>query len=104
MAALRFLSFLLFVLAAVALATDVTRARTTPGQGVLIPLEKHWRDLSPTTHEDARRAVIRSTHPLVWSVALAPVLLPPAWLVFSAGALILGYLGRHRRRIRIFTN
>lgn len=104
MAALRFLCFLFFLAAAIVLATDVTRARMSPTQPFWVPLQRHWQDLSPKTLEAAKRSVEKSSHPAVWSVGLGPLLRPPGWLVFGGIGALLGYLGRYRRRIRIFIN
>ncbi len=104
MAAMRFISFLFFLAAAIVLATDATRSRTAPPQPFWVPLQKHWQDLSPKTLEAAKRSVEKSAHPAVWSVGLAPLLRPPGWAVFGMVGLLLGYLGRHRRRVKIFVN
>ena len=103
MAALRFLAFLFFLLAAVVLATDGTRSRLNPGVPFWVPLQKHWQDLSPKTLEASKRG-IEKVHPALWSVGLAPVLRPPGWLVAGSIGLVLSYLGRHRRKVRIFVN
>lgn len=103
MAALRFLSFLFLLAAVLVLATDVTRARTEPGQRFWVPLRDHWQEVSPKSLEAARRSIER-THPALWTVVVQPALKPPGWAVFGAAGVLLGYLGRHRRKVQIFVN
>ena len=104
MAAMRFISFLFFLAAAIVLATDVTRTRIAPPQPFWVPMQKHWEALSPKTLEAAKRGVEKSAHPALWSVGLAQLLRPPGWAVFGVIGLVFGYLGRHRRRVKIFVN
>ena len=64
---------------------------------------KHWQQVSPTTLEATRTYLTTRTRPWVWDAFSAPLRLP-AVVFFAALGLILGYLGRHRRRVEIFAN
>jgi hypothetical protein len=103
MAVLRFLAMLCLLVAAIALATDATRAYWT-GSQLATPLAKHVTDLAPNAMIAAEQAVGRSMHPLVWNAGIKPVLALPAWVSFTALALIVGWIGRRRRRVNIYAN
>lgn len=103
MAVLRFLAMLCLLVAAIALATDATRAYWTGGS-IATPLAKHVNDLAPKALTAAKLAVGGATHPLVWHTMLEPILALPAWVSFTILAMIVGWVGRRRRRINIFAN
>lgn len=103
MAALRFVSLLLLVIAMVVLATDLTRARLL-GDGFWVPMLRHWSDVAPASLAAARAAVQAKAHPLVWDWTIAPLLQLPAWLVFGLLGILAGIVGRRRHRINIFVN
>jgi hypothetical protein len=104
MVALRFLSFVFLLLAAVALAADLSRTGAAGGDHLLKSLGQHWSDLAPNAMAAARRTIQTGLGPAAWDYGLAPALKTPATLAFAAFGLLLGYLGRHRRRINIFAN
>lgn len=103
MAALRFASMLFALIATVVLATDVMRAGNGSAPSIWTPLARHWGDLSPNSFAATRKS-IQSLHPLAWDYGAQPVLRLPGWLIFGSLAVVTGYLGRHRRRVDIFTN
>ncbi len=103
MPVLRFLAMLLFLVAAIALATDATRAYWGSGQ-LFTPLAQHWNDLAPNALAGARRAVSGSLHPAVWDWMIAPLLKVPAWIAFAALAIPAAWFGRRRRRVNIYAN
>lgn len=100
---LRFVSLLLLLLAAVTFATDLTRVQTGASDTVFMPAARHWQTVSPNSLTAARKNV-SSLHPVVWDYAVAPVLRFPAWMLFGALGVAAGYAGRHRRRVKVFTN
>lgn len=103
MAALRFVAMILFLVAAVVLATDGTRAYYREGR-LFTPLVKHLGDLAPTALANVRKSVGASTHPKVWDWGIAPLLQAPGWVTFGALGTLAGWLGRRRRRVIIFAN
>lgn len=103
MSALRFLALLLLLVAAVALATDATRAYWGEGT-VFTPLSKHWSDLAPNAMVSARRSVAGLTDARVWDWGIAPLLKLPAWMSFGALGIALGWIARRRRRVNIYAN
>jgi hypothetical protein len=104
MAALRFLAFLLIVVAIVALVSDLT-----PRAGVVRPVlfasvSQHWTDMAPSSLAAVQRLVRTGLHPLVWDFAFRPLLAVPTWVVFAGAGAAFAYAGRPRRRVQIFTN
>jgi hypothetical protein len=104
MAALRFIAMLLMLAAVISFGADATRAYTSATHSIWTPLATNWQALFPSSFEAARTRVTKSAHPLVWTWGLAPVLQPPAWVVFGSLGALFGYIGRHRRRVRLFVN
>ena len=100
---LRFLSLLCLLVAAVTFATDLTRLQTGTTTTIFTPAARHWQMLSPNSLAAARKNV-SSVHPILWDSGIAPVLRLPAWMLFGALGIAAGYAGRHRRRVKIFTN
>jgi hypothetical protein len=103
MRALRFLGSLFLLAAVIAFTADVSRP-LRPDTPAFASLLKHWTDLAPQSLAAAEEAVAARVHPLVWTLAIRPVLSLPAWIVLSTVALLLLYLGRPRRRVDIFIN
>ena len=100
---LRFVSLLLLLVAAVTLATDLTRLQIGAADTLFTPAARHWQTVSPNSLAAARKN-LSSVHPVLWDYAAAPVLRFPAWMLFGALGVAAGYAGRHRRRVKVFTN
>src|SRR5262249_37579680 len=100
---LRFLAAVLLLIAAIAGVYDGTRSLAAHAP-VTTSLLENWSKLAPSTLGTVQGAVRRSTHPLVWDVGIAKVLLLPTWSVFALLGLIAAYAGRRRRRTNIFAN
>ncbi len=100
MTALRFLAALFALAAVLALVADVTPALT--GEEALRTRStlEHWHALAPKTLNSAQE----SLPPIVWSAIERSVLAMPGFLAFGLLALLTGYLGRRRRRVRIYVN
>jgi hypothetical protein len=100
---LRILAAVFLIIAVFAIAADVTRS--TQAQAlVFTPLYTHWERLSPTSLKNLESFVSRSASPLVWSLGIRRVLAVPAAVVFLAIGGVLGYFGRQRRRVNIYSN
>lgn len=100
---LRFLSLLLLLVAALTFATDLTRVQTGTSDTLFVPAARHWQAVSPNSLVAARKNV-STVHPLLWDAGVAPVLHLPGWMLFGVLGIAAGYAGRHRRRVKIFTN
>jgi hypothetical protein len=99
---LRFLAALFALFTLISLAADVSRP-LTDGQGA-ISLLQHLRNLAPAFLTALERSVVRATDAFVWDPVLTSILSLPATMIFLLLAITCGYLGRPRRRIRIFAN
>lgn len=95
---------LLLIAAVVALAYDGIRTMSGASGLITTSIWEHWASLSPKTLEAAHAAVSKRLDPMVWDVAMAPLLHVPAWLVAGVLALILSLIGRRRREVSIFVN
>lgn len=98
---LRFLAALFALFTLISFAADVSRP-PADGEGA-ISLLQHLHDLAPAFLSALERSVTRVS-PFLWSPMLTTVLSLPATTIFLVLAILCGYLGRPRRRIRIFAN
>ena len=99
----RFLAAVFLLIALLAGVYDGTRTLAAE-RLVTTSLLEHWSALAPTLLATTQGAVKRATHPLVWDVGLAKVLLLPASLVLFAIGVLFAYIGRRRRRVNVFAN
>ena len=103
MAAFRFASMLLLLVATIVLATDVSRYHSGAASALWIPASKHWAELLPNSFASTRKSV-QAVNPALWEWGVLVPLRLPAWVLLGGVGGLLGYVGRHRRRINIFTN
>jgi hypothetical protein len=100
---LRPFAVLCLLIASVALASDVTR--TAGGSGIgLTPVATHWKALSPQSLANAQAAVQRTTHKVVWTGVIAPVLQVPSWILFGSLGACAAIMSRRRREVNIYAN
>jgi hypothetical protein len=99
---LRFLAALFALFTLISFAADVSRPRAD-GEGA-ISLLQHLQTLAPTFLSALERTVTRATASYVWDPGLTSILSLPTTTIFLLLAIACGYLGRPRRRIRIFAN
>lgn len=104
MAALRFLAFLFLVLGIIALVSDLTPRVGATRPALFTSVSQQWSDMAPTSLAATQKLVRNGAHPLVWDLMFRPLLALPTWLLFAAIGGILGFFGRRRRRVQIFTN
>ena len=104
MAALRFLSALFALVAVVALVTDVTPAWNGTGPFEATSVIGHWEELAPVTLEAARETVSQSTPAWVWDSVIMSILNLPTFVLFGLLAIVCGYVGRHRHRLKVHIN
>ncbi len=99
---LRFLAALFALFTLISFAADISRPRVD-GEGA-ISLLQHLHKLAPAFLAALERSVIRATDSFVWDPLLTTILSLPATMIFLLLAIMCGYLGRPRRRVRIFAN
>ena len=103
MIVLRFIGSLFLLGAVIALTADLSRP-AAPNAPAFTSLLKHWSEFAPQSLKAAQQTIETNAHPLLWDPVLHSLLSVPAWMTFSALALIFLYLGRPRRRVDIFIN
>jgi uncharacterized protein (TIGR03382 family) len=101
---LRFLAGVLLLLAVMAATNDITRSLMAGHAVTPVSTFQHWSQLAPVTLDQARKAVQRRAHPLVWDWGIAQALQLPAWGFFGLLGVGLAWLGRRRREINIYAN
>jgi hypothetical protein len=99
---LRFLAALFALLTLMSFAADVSRP-VADGTGA-ISLLQHLQNLAPAFVTALERSVSRTADPFVWNPVLTTILSLPATMIFLLLAITCGFLGRPRRRVRIFAN
>ncbi|MFT3729968.1 MAG: hypothetical protein QM780_00885 [Hyphomicrobium sp.] len=99
---LRFLAALFALFTLISFAADVSRPRSD-GEGA-ISLLHHLEKLTPALVSALERTVTRISDSFVWDPVLTTILSLPATMIFLLLAVACGYLGRPRRRVRIFAN
>jgi hypothetical protein len=104
LAAFRFLAAVLFLVAVIALVTDLTGPIAAGQPFNATTLDTQWREMAPATLQSTRAAVVRETSPWVWDSLVAPILSVPTFLLFGLLALWCGYIGRRRHKINIYVN
>jgi len=101
---LRFLAALFALFALIAFAADVSRSPLDGGSLGATSLMQHLQMLAPSFVVTLERSIGHSISPFLWDPVLTTILSLPAWVVFAFFAAAAGYLGRPRRRVRIFAN
>ncbi|MBS0252175.1 MAG: hypothetical protein JSR78_14040 [Proteobacteria bacterium] len=99
---LRFLAALFALFTLISFAADVSRPRID-GEGA-ISLLQHLHNLAPAFVAALEHTVTRTAGPAGWDPVLTSILSLPATMIFLLLAIACGFLGRPRRRIRIFAN
>lgn len=99
---LRFLAALFALLTLISFAADVSRPRAD-GEGA-ISLLQHLHNLAPAFVSALERSISSATDPFVWNPVVTTILSLPATMIFLLLAITCGFLGRPRRRVRIFAN
>lgn len=101
---MRFLAALFALFALISFASDISRP-AIDGQGPgTMSLLQHLQSLAPTFVAALQRTIENATGAFVWDPLLTSFLSLPAWLLFLLFAVGAGFLGRPRRRVRIFVN
>jgi hypothetical protein len=97
---LRFLAGLFALLTLISFAADISRPSAAGG---MISLLAHLNSLAPALVTALARTITGTLGELGWTM-VAALLSLPATAIFLLVALACGFLGRPRRRVRIFAN
>lgn len=102
--ALRFLSFVLILVATIALVSDATPA--LDGFGTFHPtlFIDHWRTLAPKSVVNAEKAVVSATHPVVWNVLIGSIINLPTFVLFGILGGLAAFSIRRREQLNVFVN
>jgi hypothetical protein len=104
MTVLRFLAGLFLIAALIALVDDATQPLTGAGPFSPTSLGRLWAETAPRSLAAARNAMSHGFGTLVWNAVIARLLQVPTFILLGVVGVLLGYLGRRRSRIEIFTN
>jgi len=103
MAVLRFLAGLCLMAAVIALVNDLTPMLSGSRPFNPTSLGELWSETAPKSLAAARTTISNVLSPAAWNSA-SGLLALPIFLLFGLLGILFGYLGRHRKRIEIFTN
>ncbi|MBS0239632.1 MAG: hypothetical protein JSS54_06740 [Proteobacteria bacterium] len=101
---LRFLAALFALCTLIAFAADISTVPVDGSSPGAISLMQHLQSWAPAFLAALQRSVTNSMQPILWDPVLTSVLSLPGTLIFLLLTIACGYLGRPRRRIRIFAN
>ncbi len=105
MLALRFIGSLFLLAAVIAATADLSRPQAVRANAPMFTsVHKHWSDYAPQTLAATQKTVQSRAHPIVWDPFIRSLLNVPAFLWFTALAVLFLWLGRPRRRVEIFVN
>jgi hypothetical protein len=104
-AVLRPFAVICLLIAALALASDMSRTSNGGVSGIArTPVAAHWKMIAPQSLANAQVAIQRMSHPLVWTGVVAPVLQLPTWLLFGGLGAGAALISRRRREVNVFVN
>lgn len=104
MPVLRLLAGLCLLIAVLALVADASPWLGRSGDFDATSLAAHWKQIAPGSLERAEAAVVRSSPPWLWDPLVRSLIGLPTFVLFGGLGLLLGFLGRRRRRINIYAN
>lgn len=102
--ALRFLAYVLLLVAVISLVADVTPALNGVSAFRATPFAEHIAELAPQSLVAAEKTVSETTHPSVWQYGVGPLISLPTFLLFGLAGSWAAYAGRRKRQIDIFAN
>ena len=103
MAFVRFLAWVLLLVATIALVSDVTRL-AEGGPRTLTTTYSYWKTYSPQSLASSAAFIQHTIHPAVWDPVAVRILLLPVWFLIGALGLVLAIASRRKRRVNIFAN
>ena len=101
---LRIIAGVFFLLAAMALASDMTRTTVGGTAFSATSIFAHLKVLAPQLLITLQQSVSRNLHPVLWDPVLLRLLMLPAWFLLGAIGLVFARLGRRQRRVNVFIN
>jgi len=101
---MRFLAALFALFALISFASDISRPAVDGHGPGAMSLLQHMQTLTPTFVASLQRTIENTMGAFAWNPLLTSILSLPAWLIFLTLAVGTGFLGRPRRRVRIFVN
>lgn len=104
MSVLRFVATLCLLIAVIALVSDLTPTAAGQSGTSLTSVEAHWRQVSPATFKSSEAAFTGSSWAWVWTNLIGSVLAVPTFILFALLAVLLGYLGRRKSRVKVYAN
>ena len=104
MSVLRFLATLCVLIAVIALIADLTPVFAGTQSFALASFESHWKEVAPETFKALEASVSGGRDGPLWAFLVGPLLALPTVVLFALLALITGYLGRRRTRVKIYAN
>lgn len=104
MSVLRFFSTLCVLVAVIALVSDLTPTWAGQQSLALSSIETHWKQVAPATYESLAASDGEGAMAWVWAYGIRPLLRVPTCVAFALLALLTGYIGRRRTRVKIYAN
>lgn len=101
--ALRFLAYILLLVAAISLVADATPALSGVSSFRSTPFAEHVAELAPQSLAGMRKAV-SGLHPWLWDYGLGTLIQLPTFLLFGFLGGCAAYAGRRRQQINVFAN
>lgn len=104
MPVLRLLAGVCLLIATLALVADASAWINRSGGFDATALATHWQQVAPGSLDRAQAAVSHATAPWVWDPLIRTLIGAPTFVLFGALGVLLGFLGRRRRRINVYAN
>lgn len=104
MTALRFLATLMFLIATLALLSDVTPTLYDQASFKATTIEEHWNMLSPKTLSNFKETSSTHLSQNFFERFEKIFFKLPTFFVFGLLGLLMAFLGRRRHKIKIFIN
>ena len=101
--ALRFIAWLLILLAVMTFVADYTRWQYT-ADAPAATFAQYWQDLAPDSLASAAAYFDSRGFGFVWDPIVTAVLSLPVWITLGIGAALFMYAGRSRERLSIYAN
>lgn len=102
--ALRFLAYVLLLVAAIAFVADATPALSGISAFRATPFSEHIAELAPQSLIAVEKAVSSATYPWVWTYGVNLLIGLPTFLLFGLVGMWAAYAGRRRKQIDVFAN
>lgn len=102
--ALRFLAFVLLIVAAIALVADLTPYIDHGRNFTFTSVTTHWQTISPTSLQGAQTSITLTAGEWAWNALSVLVLNFPTFFVFGMFGCLAAYLGRRQSTLNVYAN